>query len=106
MSFATAIYRHRILLRTDDHFPVKCQLNQFQFIVSCISTDITRDRQFRLQSFINHEFILVLKVSLTFPLVVKSLLAGILVQANGTWLTAKLKSTHSVLSDNYYVNKL
>ena len=71
MSFATAIYRHRILLRTDDHFPVKCQLNQFQFIVSCISTVITRDRQFRLQSFINHEFILVLKVSLTFPLVEK-----------------------------------
>ena len=28
--FATAIYRHsRILLRTDDHFPVKCLLNQF-----------------------------------------------------------------------------
>ena len=28
--FATAIYRHsRILLRTDDHFPVKRQLNQF-----------------------------------------------------------------------------
>ena len=27
---ATAIYRHpRILLRTDDHFPVKCLLNQF-----------------------------------------------------------------------------
>ena len=26
--FATAIYRHsRILLRTDDHFPVKCLLN-------------------------------------------------------------------------------
>ena len=28
--FATAIYRHsRILLRTDDHFPVMCLLNQF-----------------------------------------------------------------------------
>ena len=28
--FATAIYRHfRILLRTDDHFPVKCLLIQF-----------------------------------------------------------------------------
>ena len=28
--FATAIYRHsRILLRTDDNFPVKRQLNQF-----------------------------------------------------------------------------
>ena len=28
--FATAIYRHsRKLLRTDDHFPVKCLLNQF-----------------------------------------------------------------------------
>ena len=28
--FATAIYRHsRILLRADDHFPVKCLLNQF-----------------------------------------------------------------------------
>ena len=28
--FATAIYRHSgILLRTDDHFPVKCLLNQF-----------------------------------------------------------------------------
>ena len=28
--FATAIYCHsRILLRTDDHFPVKCLLNQF-----------------------------------------------------------------------------
>ena len=28
--FATAIYRHsRILFRTDDHFPVKCLLNQF-----------------------------------------------------------------------------
>ena len=28
--FATAIYRHsRILLRTDDHFPVKWLLNQF-----------------------------------------------------------------------------
>ena len=28
--FATAIYRHpRILLRTDDHIPVKCLLNQF-----------------------------------------------------------------------------
>ena len=28
--FATAIYRHsRILLRTDDHFSVKCLLNQF-----------------------------------------------------------------------------
>ena len=28
--FATAIHRHsRILLRTDDHFPVKCRLNQF-----------------------------------------------------------------------------
>ena len=28
--FATAIYRHsRILLRTDHHFPVKRQLNQF-----------------------------------------------------------------------------
>ena len=27
---ATAIYRHsRILLRTDDYFPVKCLLNQF-----------------------------------------------------------------------------
>ena len=28
--FATAIYRHsRILLRSDDHFSVKCLLNQF-----------------------------------------------------------------------------
>ena len=28
--FATAIYRHsRILLRKEDHFPVKCLLNQF-----------------------------------------------------------------------------
>ena len=28
--FATAIYRHsRILFRTDDHFTVKCLLNQF-----------------------------------------------------------------------------
>ena len=28
--FATAIYRNsRILLRTDDHFPVKCLLIQF-----------------------------------------------------------------------------
>ena len=28
--FATAIFRHsRILLRTDDHFSVKCLLNQF-----------------------------------------------------------------------------
>ena len=28
--FAMAIHRHsRILLRTDDHFPVKCRLNQF-----------------------------------------------------------------------------
>ena len=28
--FATAIYRHsRILLGTDDNFPVKCLLNQF-----------------------------------------------------------------------------
>ena len=28
--FATAIYRHsRILLRSDDHFPVKCLLNKF-----------------------------------------------------------------------------
>ena len=46
--FATAIYRHsRILLRTDDHFPIECQLNQFQLIVSCISTVITRDGQFR-----------------------------------------------------------
>ena len=70
--FATAIYRHsRILLRTDDHFPVKSQLNQFQFIVSCISTVITRDRQFRLQSFLKHELILVLKASLTISLVEK-----------------------------------
>ena len=45
--FAMAIYRYsRMLLRTDDdHFPVKCQLNQFQFIVSHISTVITRERQ-------------------------------------------------------------
>ena len=28
--FATVIYRHSgILLRTDDHFPVNCLLNQF-----------------------------------------------------------------------------
>ena len=56
--FATAIYRYsRILLRTDDHFPVICHLNQYQLIVSCISTVITRGRQFRLQSFKKHEFI-------------------------------------------------
>ena len=70
--FATAIYRHsRILLRTDDNFPVKRQLIQFVFIVSCISTFITRDRQFRVQSFLKHEFILVLKASLTISLVEK-----------------------------------
>ena len=38
--FATAIYRYsRMLLRTDDdHFPVKCQLNQFQYIVSYLQS--------------------------------------------------------------------
>ena len=36
-----------------------------------IYTVITRDRQFRVQSFLKHEFILVLKASLTISLVEK-----------------------------------
>ena len=39
--------------------------------MSCISTFITRNRQFRGQSFLKHEFILVLKASLTISLVEK-----------------------------------
>ena len=100
--FATAIYRHsRDTVTYRWSFPrqmpvksilvysvVYIYIHYTWSSISCAKFPKTRV-YFGIESFIDN-FIEFSRWSR------KSLQAGILVQANGTWLTAKLKSTHSV----------
>ena len=71
--FATAIYRHsRILLRTRWSFPSQMPVKSILvYSVVNIYSHYMPNRQFRVQSFLKHEFILVLKASLKITLIEK-----------------------------------